>query len=112
MIAAAALLGGTLLGMLPFVLQLAVVEVGASETATSGGVYLCAFAVAAALVQLSASVRALHSLAIIGVLLVAEAALAVRLLRSPAAGPAAEQAGVNAALLDRGEWTQQRAHVC
>ena len=70
----------------PFLLQLAVHEVGASETFVSGLVYIWAMGIAAGLTQLAASVSALASLMTIGLLLLAELRLAALLLpSSPAA---------------------------
>jgi hypothetical protein len=70
----------------PFLLQLAVHEVGASETFVSGLVYIWALGIAAGLTQLAASVSALASLMTIGLLLLAELRLAALLLpSSPAA---------------------------
>ena len=66
----------------PFLLQLAVHEVGASETFVSGLVYIWAMGIAAGLTQLAASVSALASLMTIGLLLLAELRLAALLLPS------------------------------
>ena len=88
-VASSAMLGATLLGMLPFLLQLAVHEIGASETLVSGLVYIVAMGVAASLTQLAASVSALASLATIGVMLLCELRLAALLLASPVRGSTA-----------------------
>ena len=72
LVCASAALGATLLGLVPFLLQLAVHEVGASEMTVSGAVYIVCFAVAAAVTQLAAILSSHASLALIGGLLVFE----------------------------------------
>jgi hypothetical protein len=81
MLVAAVLLGASLLGMLPFALQLSVHEAGVDENVSSSCVYLVAMAIAAGLVQVSASVGALVSVSLIGGLLGVEMALFLLLRR-------------------------------
>jgi hypothetical protein len=73
MLAAITMLGASLMGMLPFALQLAVEEVLVSEAVVSSAVYMVAMVVAASLVQAMASFHAMTSIALIGGLLGLEA---------------------------------------
>jgi hypothetical protein len=73
MLAVMTLLGGTLMGMLPFCLQQACYTVApASENVVSGLIYLVAMVVAASLTQLTSMIAPIASIALVVALLAAE----------------------------------------
>jgi hypothetical protein len=86
LVAASLALGGSLMGILPFCLQVAVHECApASENVISGLIYIVAMSVSAAFTQLSASVAPLSTVAVVAGLLLAELAGFRRLLATEGA---------------------------
>jgi len=67
-----AILGASLMGMLPFVLQRAVTELDASENVTTGLLYMIAVSLAAGLTEVTARLSGITSLALLGALLALE----------------------------------------
>ena len=86
LVAASLALGGSLMGILPFCLQVAVHDCApASENVVSGLIYIVAMSVSAAFTQLSASIAPLSTVAVVAGLLLAELAGFRRLLATEGA---------------------------